>query len=481
LSFSLITFVFLAVITVLFFSFQKVARPYVLLAASLIYIFYLDRTACTALLTSSAAVYGAGLYSCKLKNSGKEKAAGIISSAGIILLVLFWGIFRILPRVSMLLASDKGIQNSVLQNLVLPMGYSYYMFQAISYLSDIRTGKNLPERNIFHFLLYMCFFPKFISGPIERADSFLSQLKKLPDVRLFDEARLSSVLAYVLYGYFMKIVVADRLGMYLSPIFSDYHQYTPMVLIAGALLYSVQIYCDFAGYSALAVGIARLFGIDLTQNFLAPYISSDISDFWRRWHRSLSMWLRDYVYIPLGGNRKGKFRQSLHSMAVFLICGLWHGKGLNFLVWGFIHGIYTVVHVLIRDRRQPVNHHPLMMTVKRISTFVLVTFAWIFFGASGLRPAVGYIKRMITGWGGPGTGLAEVFDLSGVLFFAICFTAIYLMDKHVYKKGTAMPDALMQWHYVPRYIVYLLFILVIFVFGIYGPGLDTGKFMYMTF
>jgi D-alanyl-lipoteichoic acid acyltransferase DltB (MBOAT superfamily) len=476
------TFVFLAAVTLLFFCVQKIARPYILLAASLIYVFYLDRTACVALIASSSVVYAVGAYDYNLKRSGKEKTAEAVTLFGMILLVLFWSIFKIVPRLSMALGSGDVTHNNLLKNIILPIGYSYYMFQGISYLSDIHKDKIIPEKNVFYFMLYMCFFPKFISGPIERADVFLNHIKKLSDVRLFDEERLSSALGYCLYGYFMKIVVADRLGLYVGPIFNDYHKYCPFVLVVGALLYSMQIYCDFAGYSALAVGVSRLYGIELTQNFLAPYMAVDISDFWRRWHRSLSMWLKDYIYIPLGGNRKGKVRQYLNSMIVFLICGIWHGNGLNFLAWGFIHGIYTVTHSLMKEKKSRLNNNWMTLILKRTATFFLATFAWIFFGSSGLKSAIGYIERMILGWGSDGAKLAEVgLDLTYFLFFAICFLAIFLMDMQVSKKRIAFPDVIMQWHYVPRYIVYLIFILTIFVFGMYGPGYDTGQFMYMSF
>lgn len=482
LSFSLSTFVFLTVVTALFFSIRKEARIYILLIASLLYIYYLDQSACIALLSSSAVVYGAGLYGYKLKNNRKREKARAVLWAGIVLLILFWLSFKILPRLLVYFTADQSIQNRVLNHLILPIGYSYYMFQAISYLSDIHSEKIIPEKNFFTFLLYMCYFPKFISGPIEKPEIFLGQLKNITNVKFFDEERLSSVLGYFLYGYFMKIVVADRLEVYVSPIFNDFQNYTPLALITGSLFYAIQIYCDFAGYSALAVGISRIFGIELTQNFLAPYRSVDISDFWRRWHISLSTWLRNYIYIPLGGNRKGKIRQGLNSMAVFLLCGIWHGNGFNYIAWGLLHGLYTVIHMLIKNKIKHAEDNHLIILLRRVSTFMLVTFAWIFFRAPGLHSAAGYIRKMITGWGAPGIGLRQLgIDSYSILFLAVCFISVYLMDRHVYRKGVAWPDAMMQWHYIPRYTVYLIFILVIFVFGIYGPGYDTGKFLYMNY
>ncbi len=483
MSFSLFTFVFLLITTVLFFISRKFLRPYILLAASLIYAACLDVRSLIILTVCSVTVYLFGIWIGYLVKKESIKKAKMVTAFGVIILAVVIAGLKCTPMFLNSFGDNAGRYDHILQKLILPIGFSYYTFQAISYMTEICKGRFEAEKNFVYFMLYMCFFPKFLSGPIERPESFIPQLRKLSEVRLFDEKRLSEVFAYLLYGFFLKIVVADRLGIYVSSVFSNFFGYSALTLITGAFLYAMQIYCDFAGYSALAVGIAKLYGIELTENFTAPYMSLNISDFWRRWHRSLSMWLRDHIYIPLGGNRKGLLRQCVNTMVVFIICGIWHGNGWQFVIWGLVHGIYSVAFILGKKYIGGRFHIPDF--IKRIFTFGAVATAWIFFGANNVENALKYIKRMITAWGLIPNISAEFtavgFDPVTIAALTALCAAVIITDRMIYHRDKPFPVLLQDRNFVLRYSVYLLLIVVIFVFGIYGPGFSEKQFMYMDF
>ncbi len=483
MTFSLFTFIFLTLTSFLFFLSRKFLRPCILLAASLLYVAYIDIRSFIILIFCSLLVYLFGICIDFLIKKEKTKIAKILTALGVLIFVITIILLKYIPVILKSLPDNAGQYDPVLQKLILPIGFSYYMFQAISYMISVCKGGYKAEKNIIHFMLYMCFFPKFLSGPIERPDIFIPQIKRLADVKFFDERKLSEVFAYLLYGFFMKIVVADRLGMYVSTIFSGFMGSSSVTLIIGAFMYALQIYCDFAGYSALAVGIGKLYGIELTENFIAPYMATDIRDFWRRWHRSLSMWLRDYIYIPLGGNRKGPVLQCVNTMIVFIVCGLWHGNGLQFAVWGLVHGVYSVI--LILGKKYAGKKLRIPGIIKRLITFALVASAWIFFGADKVENALKYLKRMLTARSLLPNIVAEFaavgFD-TGTLILLICLiTAVIVTDFFIYRKDKPFPLLLQDGNCVLRYSVYLILIVVIFIFGIYGPGFSEKQFMYMDF
>lgn len=282
----------------------------------------------------------------------------------------------------------------------------------------------------------------------------------------------------MLWGYFMKMVVADRLAVTVNQIFDAPEVFDSFWLAAGALLYTLQIYCDFAGYSYIAVGCAGVFGIRLTQNFRAPYCASGITDFWRRWHVSLSTWLRDYLYIPLGGNRKGMPRKCMNTMIVFLVCGMWHGSGVNFIAWGLLHGIYSVVETL--GRRAGVK-----MKGGRLITFLAVAFAWIFFRASSFGAAAGYIGRMVTAGLRPEMWrqYTELLHLNAVEIAVILagILVICVVDELCCRKKLHLPTMIQHQQNAARYLVFYMLIVAIFIFGMYGPGYHAEQFIYMQF
>lgn len=284
--------------------------------------------------------------------------------------------------------------------IILPVGISFYTFQAMSYSIDVYRRKLEPTRDIVAFLAFVSFFPQLVAGPIERASHLLPQFHR---ARVFDYNRAVDGLRQMLCGLFKKVVIADNCARYVNVIFGDYTGYGGSTLLLGAVLFSLQIYGDFSGYSDIAVGTSRLFGFDLSRNFAFPYFSRDVAEFWRRWHISLSTWFRDYVYIPLGGSRGPRWQQVRNVVIVFLVSGLWHGANWTFVVWGAIHAMCLLPLVLLgsrRKNREIVAEGRLRPTWRELAqmiiTFALVTTAWVFFRSESLGQAVAYLGRMFS-------------------------------------------------------------------------------------
>ena len=225
-------------------------------------------------------------------------------------------------------------------DVILPVGISFYTFQALSYTMDVYRGKIHAEKNFFRYALFVSFFPQLVAGPIERPQNLLDQLA-VPKRFNFDNLREGTLL--LIWGFFLKLVIADRIALFVDTVYGDYTTYAGCYLIIATILFAFQIYCDFAGYSTIAMGSAKFLGIQLMDNFNAPYLATSVADYWRRWHISLTSWFKDYLYIPLGGNRKGKIRTYLNKFIVYLASGLWHGASLSFVVWGGLNGLYHVI------------------------------------------------------------------------------------------------------------------------------------------
>ena len=317
------------------------------------------------LFVMSLLAYFVGLYC-----SSRSLIAGVMIQVGVL---AFFKYANLLPGWS--------------DSLVVPVGISFYLFKSISYMADVYKGKLQPEKKPVFFFLYLAFFPDVVSGPINRAEVLIPQLK---EEKAFDYDRAVYGMRLILLGLFKKLLIADTLSRYVNPVFETPGAYMGISYLAAALFYTIEIYCDFSGYSDMAVGIARLFGVCSMENFKSPYLSANIKEFWERWHRSLSGWLRDYVYIPLGGSRKGKLRTYFNLMITFLISGIWHGANLTFLVWGALHGIYQVVYRFYKKHCK--WEMPKIIGVAL--TFAFVSLAWIFFRADSVYDAFYMIRYM---------------------------------------------------------------------------------------
>lgn len=274
-------------------------------------------------------------------------------------------------------------------DLVLPIGISFYTFQSMSYPIDVYRRKIEPEKHLGLVATYVAFFPQLVAGPIERATHLLPQFRVK---QRFDVDRTVAGLQRILWGFFKKLVIADRLAIYVNTVYNDVDSYTGEALIIATIFFGFQIYCDFSAYSDIAIGTTRIMGFDLMENFRQPYFSQSVREFWARWHISLSTWFRDYLYIPLGGNRVSLGRNLLNLMIVFVVSGLWHGAGWTFVIWGTLHGLAVAGLTLARAKgwRLLAGKDPIQTAIRLILTFVFVTFAWIFFRANSLDDA-GYI------------------------------------------------------------------------------------------
>ena len=467
--------VFLGIVTLCYFILPVKCRPAALFLASCFFCAYLDIRSLFILLLSILFTYCGGmLLEHAGKNSSGTKKIHFLLVILLFLCLLCLLVFKYTGNIFQCLFPDLSFTRAVLPYLLMPIGFSFYLFQTISYLVDVAKGKLAAEKNFFHLGCYLAFFPRFVSGPIERAGDFLPQLSTLSDVKFPDRGRLSTAFTYILWGYFMKMVVADRLALLVNSLFDSVQEFDSLFLFLGMLFYTMQIYCDFAGYSNIAVGCAAIFGINLTQNFASPYQAGSISEFWRRWHISLGSFLKDYVYIPLGGSRCGTFRKCLNTMIVFLLCGMWHGSGLNFVVWGLLHGLYSVIGTFLPSGRK-----------YRILTFFEAAFAWIFFRAEDLPQALSYLRRMMTAGIHPenlSPSLSRLkLDPAEAIVITTGILLILLIDELCYREKMSLPLLIQEKPNAARYLIFYLLLIGIFVFGVYGPGYQAEQFIYMQF
>lgn len=284
-------------------------------------------------------------------------------------------------------------------DIILPVGISFYIFQGIGYMVDVYRDRAKCEKNFIIYALFISFFPQLVAGPIERSDNMMKQFR---EKKLFNYKRGKSGVLLIAWGMLLKIMIADRLAIVVDKVFSDYQSFSGLQLMIAAVFFGIQIYCDFGGYSYIAIGTARIMGFSLMHNFEQPYLAVSVSDFWRRWHISLTSWFRDYLYIPLGGNKKGVTRKYFNLVFVFLVSGLWHGAGWNYIFWGGLNGIYQVIGRVTYKTREKIKEkmrinkkNRLVCLGQCLFTFLLIDFAWIFFRSDSISIAFGYIQRMI--------------------------------------------------------------------------------------
>ncbi len=384
-----IFFVFLPAVLLLYRQLPHRLRMPLLLAASYLFYAYYDWRLLILIFITTAVSYAAARYMSS-KGSKKQRRPALILTMCICLGILFifkyfnfavGGIFA-LSRLFGANADFKGF------DIILPMGISFYVFQTMSYVFDVYYGKITAEKNIGFYGLFVVFFPQLVAGPIERPGDLLPQLKASLNPNRHD---LSQGMRLLLRGYAKKLLIADFIAGYVDNAYNNPGSAGGMALAVATVLFAVQIYCDFSGYSDIALGCGRLMGIKLTTNFNEPYRAVTIRDFWRRWHISLTRWFTDYLYIPLGGSHKGLVRQCINIIITFLVSGLWHGASLTFIVWGGLHGIYLAAETLILRGRQLSSKSKIP---GRIITFLLVCFAWIFFRAGSITDAFGIIRSI---------------------------------------------------------------------------------------
>ena len=354
-------------------------------------------------------------------------------------------------------------------NWAIPLGISFFTFQAVGYMLDVYNGRIKAEKNFLDYALFVSFFPSILSGPINKASLVLPQIKNLR--KYFDYDKAVAGLKLLLWGMFMKVVVADRVALYADTVLPAYMHYTGVSCFVASIMYTIQIYADFAGYSSMAIGVGKTLGFELTENFKRPYFAVSVTDFWRRWHISLSTWLKDYVYIPLGGSRCSKLRNYWNIFVTFLVSGIWHGANWTFIVWGIWHGLFQIIEKAIGQ--QKCEYGWLGKSVKIIITFLLVNFAWIFFRMPTLTDAVGVIDRIfdfslpMTIFTPGGTAVLYMYIGVIVLFLHDLISEFWGVNRIPYNSS----NKLLRW------LSYLILITMILLCGVFS----SDQFIYANF
>lgn len=476
---------FFAIVTAMYFAIPYRFRWILLLGAS--YYFYISWKPAYVILIiiTTFITYSAGLWMGKIAAKSKRKTILILSlffNLGFLFVFKYYNFFNDSLRV--IFQHYNLFYGSPALNVLLPIGISFYTFKNLSYAIDVYRGDQSPEKHLGHYALYVAFFPQLLAGPIERATRFLPQLFEKFD---FDYSRVTNGLKLMLWGLFQKMVVADNLAPLVDSIYNDPTHQPGINLILGTLFFAFQIYCDFAGYSDMAIGAAQVMGFTTMDNFNRPYFSKSIPEFWRRWHISLSTWFRDYLYIPIGGNRVTIPRWYFNLFIVLLICGLWHGANWTFLVWGGLHGIYLVFSVLTRGIREKVRKTIGLDRVPRLHnglkivvTFFLVCFAWIFFRANSISDAIYIISHLFTGWGDLGIQAPKATPFLGPLKFQSVVGVVsvgILLLIHLLQGGNHFDQWLSKKRVSLRWAVYYAMVLAVLLFGHFG----TKEFIYFQF
>ncbi|MFT4524583.1 MAG: alginate O-acetyltransferase complex protein AlgI [Bacteroidia bacterium] len=359
-------------------------------------------------------------------------------------------------------------------NIVLPVGISFYTFQTLSYTIDVYKGKLAPTKDFISFSAFVSFFPQLVAGPIERASNLLPQFYKQ---RQLSYANWTEGLNQILWGLFKKIVIADRLAIVVNEIYNYPDEYHGFALILGTVFFAFQIYCDFSGYSQIAIGTAKLFGFDLMKNFDMPYVSRSLGEFWRRWHISLSTWFRDYVYIPLGGNQTSKSSWYLNILIVFVVSGFWHGAKWNFIIWGAIHGVFLILESAFKHIKLPKNL--VVYAFQTITIFTVVCFGWIFFRANSLGDALYILNDLTTlsNYSLSQISLYMIPTVKNTVFAADIFLSIVFVGMLVLVEFLRAEDYFYRLSYRYRLPVYILAIWSIFILGAF----EKNEFIYFQF
>lgn len=485
--------IFFPIVIAVYFLLPKKVKYIWLLVAS--YYFYMSWNPkyIVLIVFTTVVTYVVGLLEEKIKNIYAKKwilGAGIV--ANLCMLLVFKYLDFVFANLNGILSIFKISAVEKPFDFLLPVGISFYTLQAIGYSIDVYRGDVKAERNFLKYALFVSFFPQLVAGPIERSKNLLHQIDDMGKKRLWSYKGIVSGFGMMLWGLFMKMVIADRMAIFVDGVYDNLFMAGTVETILAAFGFLIQIYADFAGYSAIAIGASRVIGIDLMENFKTPYFATGIADFWRRWHVSLSTWFRDYVYIPLGGNRKGRFRKYVNLMITFLASGLWHGASWNYVAWGGVHAVYQIIGDIIKPLREKTVKLLKVDTTafsfkfgQIIFTFILAAFGQIFFRARSMHVAGEYISRMFTKWD-PWVLFDESIFKFGldraetmILFAAMLILLFVSIVRE--KKGIDIGEFLLKQNLWFRWAAFILMIVAIVVFGEYGIEFDSNKFIYFDF
>ncbi len=463
---SLHFFIFFIIVTLGYWSLGWAGRWRLLLFASCYFYMIFKPEYLLILFFTIVIDYYAGIWLEKTQGTPRKwlLIISIISNVGILAFFKYYQFF--FENISHLLGLWQVENPFPLLKFALPIGLSFHTFQAMSYTIEVYRGNQKAEQHFGIYALYVMFYPQLVAGPIERPQNVLPQFHKK---QKYSWEQVKSGLMMMMWGLFKKIVIADRLAMMVDYAYQNPSEQNGLTLFVATFFYTFQIYCDFSGYSDIALGSARVMGFDLMENFRTPYFSTSISEFWRRWHISLSTWFRDYLYIPLGGNRVSEWRRYFNQFFVFMVSGLWHGAAWTFVIWGSLHGFYLILAVL-RDKYLPKLSLPnnfIGKSINLISTFILVMLAWVFFRAKGTHDALVVLKKI------------SLFSLSETIktplsqtemLFSLILIVFLLWKEFKYFQINTQNT-------FRFYGLMLLFVITIYFLGIF----ETNQFIYFQF
>lgn len=444
---------------------NKLRNIYLLIVSYLLYMKF-SALAAVVLFGVTLITY---LFALGFRQNVKHKK--IIVSIGVVLSILPLAIFKYADFLTGIvddLFDIMGVGTSIPGlNWIIPIGISFFTFQSVGYLIDVYRQKIEPERDFINYALFISFFPSIVSGPINKASLLLPQIKN--ERTYFDYAKAVCGLKLLLWGMFMKVVVADRVGLYVDTVYVAYQNYSGITCFVASVLYSIQIYADFAGYSLMALGIGKVLGFELTENFKRPYFSTSVTSFWRRWHMSLSTWLKDYIFISLGGSRCSKIRNYWNILVTFFVSGIWHGAGWSFIMWGLMHGVCQIVEKIVGQNNT--NYLGWRKTIKIAITFLIVNFAWIFFRFENLSDALLFIERIFTV-----SGILYLPEKANTVFILLGVGMLLLKDviDEFYPNNVKMMD---NKNSVIRWFSYISIFVIIMLCGVF----DAGQFIYANF
>ncbi len=479
---------FLPIVVFIYFLLAKKYKNTFLLLAS--YFFYMQWNAKYIILIgiSTVVTYFASVFMENNADNIKKRKFFLVSSLVINLAILFafkyYGFFA--SNINSLFSYLHLVKIPDSFDVLLPVGISFYTFQALGYTIDVYRKEVTAERNFINYALFVSFFPQLVAGPIERSKNLIHQIN---EEKRFTANNFKQGMFLIMIGFFMKLVIADRLAIPVNAIYENSNLYSGFGVLLGAALFSFQLYCDFNSYSIIAKGSAKLLGYDLMDNFRQPFLALSIKELWQRWHISLSTWFKDYLYIPLGGSRVSKLRNAFNIMTVFTLSGLWHGADAKFIIWGAFHGMFLVIY-LIRDSlftnglKSFLDKNFIARTLRIGLTFMIFTFSMFFFRADSYSIAINMIKRVFSNFS-LNVSLTNELMITGMSSVEIKLLIISLVLLIIYdllrEKFGKLESKYANCYFVFRMPIALLLIFLSMIFGIYGSGFSETDFIYFQF
>ena len=470
--------IFLPIVFILYWVVPKAMQWFVVLGSSYFFYMFWNPKYVFLIIAITVISFLGALFIERESNSNRKKII-IYFVAFICFGILF--LFKYFNFMSemfwKLLHDSNGCDSPIIIDVILPVGISFYTFQAMGYLIDVYRQDVAAERHFGKYAAFLSFFPQLLAGPIGRAKNLLTQFH---NEKKFDYAQGTYGLKLMAWGYFKKIVIADTLAVYVDKIFADLHFFSGGARLVAILFFTIQIYCDFSGYSDIARGTAKLFGIELMINFKSPYFSTSIKEFWQRWHISLSTWFRDYLYIPLGGNRVSPVRNAGNLFVTFLASGIWHGASWTYVAWGGLHGAVQIVEKKSEAVFGKTSKLVLPKWIRIITTFILVSFLWAFFKADTIKDAVYSIVYIFSGFENPLQYALDAYHNLGFNksdFSRVCvmLLILFLFDKKSLKQDVI--QSISNLKLIPRWGIYMGFLILIFVLT---PS-TSAEFIYFDF